>query len=80
MMTQSLKGKTRAEADALFQKFHDMLTGKGNLNGGAEALGKLVVFAGVCEYPIRVKCATLPWHTMHAALQGGGDPVSTEQE
>ncbi len=78
MMTQSLKGKTRAEAEALFRKFHSMLMGKADANGGPEALGKLAVFAGVCEFPIRVKCATLPWHTFHAALEARGEPVSTE--
>jgi nitrogen fixation protein NifU and related proteins len=75
MMTASLKGKTRAEAEALFEKFHDMLTGK---PVRPEELGKLAVFSGVNEFPIRVKCATLPWHTMHAALQGKGEQVSTE--
>jgi len=78
MMTGALKGKTRAEAEVLFQHFHDMLTGKAGAEGAVEALGKLAVFAGVCEYPIRVKCATLPWHTMHAALEGVAEPVSTE--
>jgi len=78
MMTASLKGKTRAEAEALFEKFHGMVTGKSDPQAAAEGLGKLVVFAGVCEFPIRVKCATLPWHTLHAALEGKGEPVSTE--
>jgi nitrogen fixation NifU-like protein len=78
MMTAALKGKTRGEAEALFQHFHTMLTGKPGAEGGTEALGKLAVFAGVCEFPIRVKCATLPWHTLHAALEGKGEPVSTE--
>lgn len=78
MMTASLKGKTRAEAEALFEKFHGMVTGKSDPQAAAEGLGKLVVFAGVCEFPIRVKCATLPWHTLHAALEGRGEPVSTE--
>ena len=78
MMTTSLKGKTLAEAEALFERFHDMLTGKMGADGDLEALGKLAVFRGVCEFPIRVKCATLPWHTLHAALEGRGEPVSTE--
>ena len=78
MMTGSLKGKTQAEAEALFDKFHKMLTGSPDARGGAEDLGKLAVFSGVCEFPIRVKCATLPWHTFHAALEGRGEPVSTE--
>jgi nitrogen fixation NifU-like protein len=76
MMTAALKGKTLAQAEDLFGKFHGMLTGKPDV--AAEDLGKLAVFAGVCEFPIRVKCATLPWHTMLAALQGKGERVSTE--
>jgi len=80
MMTESVKGKTRAEADALFARFHELITGKpGGGNGGPE-LGKLEVFSGVREYPVRVKCATLPWHTLKAALDGAGAPVSTESE
>ena len=78
MMTTTLKGKTRPEAEALFGKFHKMLTGSPGAPGAADDLGKLAVFAGVCEFPIRVKCATLPWHTFHAALEGKGEPVSTE--
>ena len=78
MMTESVKGKTRAEADALFARFHDLITGKpGPVDG--DALGKLAVFSGVREYPVRVKCATLPWHTLKAALDGAG-AVSTESE
>ena len=80
MMTECVKGKTRAEADALFARFHELITGKpGGANGGPE-LGKLEVFSGVREYPVRVKCATLPWHTLKAALDGAGAPVSTESE
>jgi nitrogen fixation protein NifU and related proteins len=77
LMTTVLKGKTKAEAEALFTKFHDMVTGEGN---GADPmeLGKLAVFCGVKEFPIRVKCASLPWHTLRAALDGKGQPVSTE--
>jgi nitrogen fixation NifU-like protein len=75
MMTESLKGKTRAEAEALFRRFHDLLTAP---EPDASALGKLEAFAGVREFPIRVKCATLPWHTLRAALQGDGKTVSTE--
>jgi nitrogen fixation NifU-like protein len=61
----------------LFAKFHDMVTGEGN---GADPmeLGKLAVFCGVSEFPVRVKCASLPWHTMRAALEGQDDAVSTE--
>src|SRR5262249_5335680 len=83
MMTESLKGKTRAEADALFERFHGLITGAPE-GGGGPALGKLEVFSGVREFPIRVKCATLPWHTLKAALQGNGasatPTVSTESE
>lgn len=77
IMTQALKGKTTAEAEALFDRFHRMLTGRSEVPGGAE-LGKLAVFSGVPEFPVRVKCATLVWHTLHAALAGQGEPVSTE--
>ena len=77
LLTESLKGKTLAAAEALFESFHNLLTG---LEPAAEApkLGKLVVFSGVCDYPTRVKCATLAWHTVHAALHGADEKVSTE--
>ncbi|HET9492302.1 MAG TPA: SUF system NifU family Fe-S cluster assembly protein [Methylomirabilota bacterium] len=75
MMTDSLQGKTTAEAEALFQRFHRMVTEDA---GDAGALGKLAVFAGVREFPSRIKCATLPWHTAHAALVGQAEPVTTE--
>jgi nitrogen fixation NifU-like protein len=78
MMTESLKGKTRAEAEALFQSFHDLLTGKLSADTGVPNLGKLQVFSGVREFPVRVKCATLAWHTFHAALEGEDKTVSTE--
>jgi nitrogen fixation NifU-like protein len=83
MMTESVKGKTRAEAEALFARFHDLITGKNGESGGGPELGKLEVFSGVREYPVRVKCATLPWHTLKAALEsdGAGEPVvSTESQ
>ena len=76
MMTQSLKGKSAAEAEELFSKFHDVVTG--HAEGNEENLGKLAVFAGVSEFPLRVKCATLAWHTLRAALQGKQEAVSTE--
>ena len=79
MMTESVKGKTRAEADALFERFRGLITGKPGTRGAPE-LGKLEVFSGVREFPIRVKCATLPWHTLKAALQGDASTVSTESE
>lgn len=78
VMTESVKGKTLAEVEALFEVFHHMVTGKPPAAGNAPELGKLAVFSGVSEFPARVKCATLAWHTLHAALQGAGDPVSTE--
>lgn len=76
MMTQTLKGKTAAEAEEVFTKFHDLVTG--HAPAGEEALGKLAVFAGVSEFPLRVKCATLAWHTLRAALRGEEQAVSTE--
>jgi nitrogen fixation NifU-like protein len=75
MMTQSLKGKTKAEADELFHRFHDVVTGEST---ESDKLGKLAVFSGVSEFPARVKCATLAWHTLQAALEGTQDAVSTE--
>jgi nitrogen fixation NifU-like protein len=77
IMTESLKGKTRAEAEKLFETFHDLVTGR-PLPADAAELGKLAVFSGVSEFPTRVKCATLSWHTMRAALSGNGGVVSTE--
>ena len=77
MMTESLKGKSRKEAEALFKRFHDLITGQNPAPGGPP-LGKLEVFEGVREYPVRIKCATLPWHTMKSALLGEGQTVSTE--
>ena len=75
MMTQTLKGKSAGEAEELFTRFHDLVTGRG---GSAEDLGKLAVFAGVSEFPVRVKCATLSWHALRAALQGKEEAISTE--
>jgi nitrogen fixation protein NifU and related proteins len=77
MMTQSLKGRTRAEAEELFQKFHGVVTGQAG-DGHEAELGKLAVFSGVSEFPLRVKCATLAWHTLEAALEGKQEAVSTE--
>jgi nitrogen fixation NifU-like protein len=78
MMTETVKGKTRAETEALFTRFHDLITGETKSGPGAPELGKLAVFSGVREYPVRIKCATLPWHTLKAALAGGAERVSTE--
>jgi nitrogen fixation protein NifU and related proteins len=75
MMTEILKGKTLAEAEKTFTAFHDLLTGKSD---DTAPLGKLAVFGGVREFPVRVKCATLPWHTFQAALHGQSTTVSTE--
>jgi nitrogen fixation NifU-like protein len=75
MMTQTLKGKSANEAEELFTKFHDVVTGH---TASSEAIGKLAVFAGVSEFPIRVKCATLAWHALRAALHGDQTAVSTE--
>ena len=76
MMTQSLKGKTKAEARHIFEQFHELVTGHSHEHEAE--LGKLAVFSGVSEFPMRVKCATLAWHTLQAALEGKQDKVSTE--
>jgi nitrogen fixation protein NifU and related proteins len=76
MMTQSVKGKTKAEAEKIFEQFHELVTG--HAHGDAAELGKLAVFSGVSEFPVRVKCATLAWHTLEAALAGKQEKVSTE--
>jgi nitrogen fixation NifU-like protein len=79
MMTEALTGRTRPEAEALFDRFHDLITGRnGETNPGLAELGKLAVFSGVREFPVRIKCATLPWHTLKAALAGEDRTVSTE--
>ncbi len=75
LMTEALKGKTETEANALFEGFHHMVIEGGEAPAN---LGKLTVLAGVSEFPARVKCATLAWHTMNAALHDHQDPVSTE--
>jgi nitrogen fixation protein NifU and related proteins len=77
MMTQAIKGKSRAEAEGVFRKFHDLVTGHAKQASG-EDLGKLAVFSGVSEFPVRVKCATLAWHTLQAAMEGKQEAVSTE--
>jgi nitrogen fixation NifU-like protein len=78
LMTSILKGKTRAEAEKLFEKFHNLVTGKLGDNPDIEELGKLAVFAGVQEFPVRVKCASLAWHTMINALHGKDEKITTE--
>src|SRR5260370_18617508 len=79
LLTETLKGKTRAEAEAMFDRFHALVTGK-DLEANASRLGKLAVFSGVSEFPARVKCAILAWHTLRGALKGKGEVVSTEGE
>jgi len=78
ILTETLKGKTRAEAEALFEVFHNLVTGHPVNSADAPALGKLAVFSGVAEFPVRVKCASLAWHTLHSALDGSSAVASTE--
>jgi len=80
LMTDSLKGRTLAEAEQLFQRFHDMVTAGPGGHADVETLGKLAVFAGVAEFPARVKCASLAWHTLHAAMHDPSSVASTENE
>jgi nitrogen fixation NifU-like protein len=77
LMTSIVKGKSIAEAETLFGKFHDLVTTETSA-ADIDSLGKLAVFSGVREYPARVKCASLPWHTLHAALTSEPSAVSTE--
>lgn len=77
MMTEALKGKTEKDVEALFSAFHSLVTGE-EATPDEELLGKLAVFGGVRDYPVRVKCATLAWHTMRAALAEQAEAVSTE--
>jgi nitrogen fixation NifU-like protein len=74
MMTAELKGKSESDAHRLFEQVHQMLTGE----SGAEGLGKLAILSGVCKFPARVKCASLAWHTVNAALAGETRPATTE--
>ena len=77
MMTQAVKGKSKEQAQTLFKEFHSMVTGELDAENDENSLGNLKIFAGVREFPVRVKCATLPWHTMHAALNKQ-EQISTE--
>ena len=77
MMTQIVKGKTKAEAEKMFDEFHRMVLGELDEENDENSLGKLKIFAGVREFPARVKCASLSWHTLSAALHGE-EEVSTE--
>ena len=79
MMTTAVKGKARRDAEQLIQEFRDMATGKLDIEQGAHHLGRLTVFAGVRDLPTRVKCAILPWHTLHAAFNSI-DTTSTEAD
>jgi nitrogen fixation NifU-like protein len=78
LMTEILKGKTEPETEALFNAFHSLVTGKTEGPDPTERLGKLMALQGVSEFPVRVKCATLVWHTLQAALQEKPQSVSTE--
>lgn len=77
LMTEALKGKTREEAEAIFNDFHELLTAR-ELPEDLDKLDKLAALAGVRDYPTRIKCATLCWHTLHSALEGKNEPVTTE--
>ena len=79
MLTTNVKGKTRDEAEVLIREFRDMATGKLDVANQPHHLGRLTVFGGICDLPTRVKCAILPWHTLHAALNSAGT-TSTESE
>lgn len=78
MMTQAIKGKTRDQVEALFNTFHRLVTRAPEDQVNAQGLGDLGYLGGVAQFPSRVKCATLAWHTLRAALKGSGDTVSTE--
>ena len=78
LMSSIVKGKTKKEAEKIFSKFHDLVTGKLNDEAEIEELGKLAVFAGVRDFPARVKCASLAWHTLISALKDEQHVVSTE--
>jgi len=78
LMTEAVKGKTTDEARVIFERFHKLVTGHAGDAGDDDAMEKLQVLAGVRDYPIRVKCATLPWHTLNAAMSRGEETVTTE--
>lgn len=78
LMTAELKGKTEAQAEALFESVHKLFTGEAGDSNAAAAVGKLAILSGVCKFPARVKCASLAWHTVHSALKGGADVATTE--
>jgi nitrogen fixation protein NifU and related proteins len=78
MMTESLKGRTETEAKTIFDRFNDLLTTHCDPAPDLSILGMLAVFSGVREYPVRVRCATLAWQTLRAALEGSRETVATE--
>ena len=78
MMAQALTGRSVEEVEEIFDTFHRLVTGKLDFEAASERLGKLAIFAGVSKFPVRVKCATLCWHTLRAALERRGEAVSTE--
>lgn len=78
LMTDAVKGKTRADIEKVFEKFHKLITGGHEAEPDCVGLGKLTVFAGISEFPVRVKCVSLAWHTLRAALEEKKEPVSTE--
>ena len=78
IMTDAIMGKSLAEAETLYGKFHDLLTGPPDVKADGAGLGKLAVFSGVREFPARVKCATLAWHTLETALKGASEVAKTE--
>ncbi len=77
MMTQALRGKSKKEAEEIFKEFHQMVTGELDIETDSNSLGKLRIFAGVLEFPARVKCASLSWHTVNAAMNNG-EEITTE--
>jgi nitrogen fixation NifU-like protein len=80
IMTTAVKGKTRAEASALFDRFHGLVTGSAPARPDDPALGSLAAFSGVSRFPVRVKCASLAWHALRAALRGESDVTTTERQ
>ena len=78
MMTETVKGKSKEAAEKVFDAFRRMLTREPGSDFDPDEVGDLEVLSGVSEFPVRIKCATLPWHTLHAALEGREDSVSTE--
>jgi nitrogen fixation NifU-like protein len=78
LMTEAVKGRSVEEVEDLFAAFRDLVTGPVTEEARSDGVGKLAVFAGVREFPIRVKCATLAWHTLRAALAGSGETAKTE--